>query len=105
MQRFANLSTDGDSSFLPEYYANNIQLVQDFPKTYVNNLDKLLFPAWYTACFSKSYHNASMWANYGDGHKGVCLIFDSAITDAPHSLFPDLRSVPAKAIWEFRYFV
>ena len=78
---------------------NNIQLVQDFPKVYVNNLERLLFPAWYTACFSKNYHNASMWANYGDGHKGACLIFDSAITDAPHSLFPYLRSVPAKAIW------
>ncbi len=76
----------------------NIQLVQNFPRVYVNGLERLLFPAWYTACFSKSYHNASMWANYGDGHKGACLIFDSAIIDAPHSLFPDLLSVQAKAI-------
>ena len=77
---------------------NNIQLVQDFPKIYANNLERLLFPAWYAACLSKSYHNASMWANYGDGHKGACLIFDFAITDAPHSLFANLPSVPAKAI-------
>lgn len=76
----------------------NIQLVQNFPKVYVNGLERLLFPAWYTACFSKSYQNASMWANYGDGHKGACLIFDSAIMEAPRSLFPDLPSIPATAI-------
>ena len=55
---------------------NRQLLLLDFTKIYIDQLDKLLWPRWYTACFAKSYHSASSWANYGDGHKGVCLIFD-----------------------------
>ena len=80
----------------------NFQLVQDFPKTYINGLERLLFPAWYTACFSKCYHNSSMWANYGDGHKGACLIFEPATTDeSSNSLFPPRAGVTAKAMRSF----
>ena len=76
----------------------NFQLVQDFPKIYVNGLERLLFPPWYTACFSKCYHNSSMWANYGDGHRGACLIFEPATTDESNSLVPTRAGVTAKAI-------
>ena len=65
----------------------NYQLVIcDFPKVYLKQLEKLLWPEWYTACFARSYHNSSIWGNYGDGHKGVCLIFESVDKDAFHSL-------------------
>ena len=65
----------------------NYQLVIcDFPKVYLKQLEKLLWPEWYTACFARSYHNSSIWGNYGDGHKGVCLIFESVDKDASHSL-------------------
>lgn len=53
-------------------------LLLDFPQVYVDQLDKLLWPDWYAACFSKSFHNPSIWSHYGDGHKGVCLIFDTS---------------------------
>lgn len=65
----------------------NYQLVIcDFPKVYLKQLEKLLWPEWYTACFARSYHNSSIWGNYGNGHKGVCLIFESIDKDASHSL-------------------
>lgn len=51
-------------------------LTADFPSIYVDQLRKLLSPEWYTACFVKAYNNSSMWANYGDGHRGSCLIFE-----------------------------
>ena len=49
----------------------------DFPKAYLEQLERLLWPKWYTACFMKSCHNSSVWGNYGDNHKGVCLIFEA----------------------------
>ena len=80
----------------------NFQLVHDFPKIYVNRLDRLLFPKWYTACFSKCYHSSSMWANYGDAHRGACLIFEPATTDgSSNGLFPPPEDVTAKAMRSF----
>ena len=65
----------------------NVQLTTfDFPEVYVEQLEKLLWPKWYTACFTKSYHNSSIWAKYGDGHKGACLIFGAVETDDSQSL-------------------
>ena len=48
----------------------------DFPKVYVENLKNLPFPKWWTACFTESYNNLSVWAKYADSHKGACLIFE-----------------------------
>ena len=89
-----------------ELLRKNIQLVQSFPKIYVSGLEKLLFPPWHTACFSKCYHNSSMWANYGGGHKGACLIFEPATTDeSSNGLFPPREGVTAKAMrgFDIRY--
>ena len=52
-------------------------LLFDFPRIYVEELSQLLWPEWYTACFVREYHNSSMWANYGNAHKGACLIFEA----------------------------
>ena len=49
----------------------------DFPRVYVEQLHRLLWPDWYTACFTESFDNSSVWAKYADGHKGVCLIFEA----------------------------
>ena len=54
---------------------NTRLLLVDFPSEYVGQLSRLLWPTGYTACFTRNYNNSSMWANYGCGHKGVCLIF------------------------------
>ena len=65
---------------------NNQLVIFDFPKEYVKQLERLLWPKWYTACFSKSCHNSSVWAKYGDNHKGACLIFEDVVADKPGSL-------------------
>lgn len=64
-------------------YNNSLQLKRpnwkflflDFPTQYINELKKLLYPNWYTACFIETYNNPSMWSHYADSHKGVCLKF------------------------------
>ena len=61
-------------------------VMPDFPKIYVEQLDRLLWSQWYTACFTGSYRNSSMWAKYADGHKGVCLIFKAVENDHSNSL-------------------
>ena len=72
----------------PGILRKNQQLViYDFPMIYLNEVERLLWPNWYTACFMKNYHNSSMWAHYGDQHRGVCLIFESDKTiDSSNSL-------------------
>lgn len=49
--------------------------LSDFTQAYVDNLKNLPFPKWWTACFTESYDNLSIWAKYADGHRGACLIF------------------------------
>ena len=61
-------------------------LVFDYPGTYIDQLSRLLWPEWYTACFVKEYYNSSMWSKYGDAHKGVCLIFEADEDDGKNSL-------------------
>ena len=58
----------------------------DFPKKYLNEIDKLLWPNWYTACFMKNFHNSSVWSHYGDQHRGACLIFEAEKTGGSESL-------------------
>ena len=73
---------------------NNLLTMFDFPKVYMEQLERLLWPKWYTACFTKSYHNSSLWAKYADGHKGVCLIFEAVKTGDSHILKLNPRSIP-----------
>ena len=65
---------------------NNRLVVFDFPKVYVEQLERLLWPKWYTACFTKVYYNSSVWAKYADSHKGACLIFEAVETDSLSNL-------------------
>ena len=59
----------------------NIQLViYDFPNKFLNEIERQLWPKWYTACFMKDYRNSSIWGHYGDKHAGVCLIFEPVKT-------------------------
>ena len=61
-----------------EVLRRNSQIVTpDFPLIYLNEIERLLWPNWYTACFTKHYHNSSLWGHYADNHSGVCLIFES----------------------------
>ena len=65
---------------------NKQLLLLDFPRLYVDQLEGLLWPQWYVACFTGSYHNSSSWAHYGDGHRGVCLIFNTQKSDGVRTL-------------------
>ena len=68
------------------FEGNKQLLLLDFPRLYVDQLESLLWPDWYVACFTGSYHNSSSWAHYGDEHKGVCLIFDTEQSDSARTL-------------------
>ena len=68
-------------------FEQNQQLLSlDFPRVYLEQLQRILWPQWYAASFSKSFHNSSLWGNYGDSHKGACLIFEAVESDEPESL-------------------
>ena len=82
------------------------QLSLDFPTVYLKEIEKLLWFDWRTACFTKGYHNSSVWSTYGDKHKGACLIFESVKKDGSHQL--ELREgaskdVPASKFREIVY--
>ncbi|WP_300449860.1 DUF2971 domain-containing protein [uncultured Helicobacter sp.] len=47
----------------------------DFPNFYLQTLEKFMYPENYIACFMEKIRNSSLWGHYGDGHKGICLIF------------------------------
>ncbi len=65
---------------------NRELLIYDFPRAYLKELERLLYPDWYAACFMRDYRNSSAWGHYGDNHKGVCLIFETETTAGASSL-------------------
>lgn len=50
-------------------------LLYDYPKIFIENLEKLMHPQCYFSCFTSEYKNSVMWSHYAESHKGVCLIF------------------------------
>ncbi|WP_430735333.1 hypothetical protein [Halodesulfovibrio aestuarii] len=50
-------------------------LLFGFPRTYVENLNLLVYPRGLVACFSKDVSNASLWGYYADSHSGAALKF------------------------------
>ena len=54
---------------------NSNFVLLSFPEGYVRNIERLVYPEWYTACFTKDFHNSAVWGTYGDSHQGVCLKF------------------------------
>ena len=76
--RHQTITQQYNDSIRGEILRKNCQLViADFPRIYLNEVERLLWPNWYTACFMGHYHNSSVWGHYGDGHKGACLIFET----------------------------
>lgn len=57
-------------------------------ETFIENLIFKYSKQFYVACFSKNFSNLSMWGNYADNHKGICLIFqNSKIPFAKRTLY------------------
>ena len=46
-----------------------------FCDEYVNKIEMLVYPDWYTACFMAECKNSAVWGSYGVNHTAVCLKF------------------------------
>jgi hypothetical protein len=64
-------------NYILKDFLNNklLYLLLYFPKDYLLLIYELVYKKWYISCFMSSCNNASIWANYGENHKGVCLKF------------------------------
>src|SRR5690606_3831396 len=57
--------------------SNRNLVMIDFPSIYLNRLEEITFPKWYTSCFMSECSNSSVWGHYGANHTGMCLVFGS----------------------------
>lgn len=71
VQRYNGLIDNSNST------KNKNLVLIEFPEEYINQIEKLVYPEWYTACFMSDCNNSSVWGHYGDNHAGVCLMFKS----------------------------
>lgn len=55
-------------------------IISEFPARHVGQLERLLYRDWYVASFMEDPTDAAMWGHYGDGHRGVCLIFKTQVS-------------------------
>lgn len=85
-------------------------LITYFPTAYVKNLESLMYPNWFTACFMTRATNSAVWGNYGQNHSGVCMIFNADLCeDGKHSLkldnavigYGDKGKILSKSSFEF----
>lgn len=54
---------------------NKAFLFLGFTEAYIDKLEQLVFPPWYTACFMANCNNSATWGHYGSNHTGICLMF------------------------------
>jgi hypothetical protein len=71
---------------LDKRQANRNFVLLDFPTGYVRNVERLVYPVWYAACFTKDCHNSAVWGTYGESHQGVCLKFKVKATEGRPTL-------------------
>ena len=70
---------------------NRDLLLLEYPRIYISQLSRILYPTWYVACFLEDFSNSSIWSHYADNHKGVCLIFNAEIKE--NELFLRLNTI------------
>jgi hypothetical protein len=68
-----------------------------FAPNYVAALERLVYPDLYLACFAANVTNASMWGQYGDGHRGAALKFRVTTNEQGNLSIPIRRIVGASA--------
>lgn len=54
-----------------------LSLMFDYPQIYINRLRDMIYPESFIVCFSGKNNNSTMWGNYADSHRGVCLIYET----------------------------
>lgn len=62
------------------------ELIETFSNSYINQIEVLMHPHWYVACFMKECDNSAIWGGYGDNHKGICLKYRVSGEDSNLSL-------------------
>lgn len=84
MDQFFKLSKLQNEDFIMSLMVSstdkpNWLFIVNFPQNHLKAIEKLTYPKTYVACFTaeEAINNSSVWGHYGDGHKGVCLIFES----------------------------
>lgn len=60
-----------------ELNSNKFFLLSEFPEQFLQRLESLVYPDWFSASFMRECTNSSVWGHYGENHKGVCLIFNT----------------------------
>ncbi|WP_321867028.1 DUF2971 domain-containing protein [Paraburkholderia tropica] len=78
---YLNFLREQEDIDLFNYYANTLDLsdanrifiFNDFCPAYVRQLSTIMHVPWHAACFMEKCDAPSMWAYYGDNHKGICL--------------------------------
>lgn len=58
---------------LPGELQTTQELITAFAPRYLDQIEQLMHPKWYVACFMKECTNSAIWGSYGDNHKGICL--------------------------------
>jgi hypothetical protein len=48
-------------------------LLFEYPEVFCKDIERLMYPEWYTACFMSSCADSAIWGSYGGHHKDVCL--------------------------------
>jgi len=71
-------------------FSNTMFIINDFDEAFINKLETLIYPDWYSASFLTNCKNSAIWGYYGDYHKGVCLIYQPQETNGVPSL--DIRT-------------
>ncbi|MDN5052458.1 DUF2971 domain-containing protein [Aliarcobacter butzleri] len=57
--------------------SQNIQFLLNFYSHYLEVIEQFTYPKYYVASFLEEHYNSSVWGHYGQGHSGVCLIFET----------------------------
>lgn len=94
-----NIETDTTMNIIPDFkntfylYRKEINLdlglislIHNFADTYLKDIERLLYPIYSVACFTKDMSQSNMWSHYADGHKGVCLKFNAQGVDSKRGL-------------------
>ena len=81
-----------------------LKLRLDFPLTYLERLQEMVYPKAYVVCFSADSSNSAMWGNYADCHRGVCLIYQAKTTERGQVMSVRTQEILSgkKVSWAFR---
>ncbi|MFK3941961.1 DUF2971 domain-containing protein [Pseudomonas monteilii] len=68
---------------MPGYDQGARDLITAFAPRYLDQIEYLMHPQWYVACFMKECKNSAIWGSYGDNHRGICLKY-RVLGEAPY---------------------